>query len=58
VERFLAGHPDFLMEPAVWQDRLTDAEWRYLNEKILDNPDIRDKPRIAAKFLHKRGYLP
>lgn len=57
VERFLADHPDFLESLDPWQDRLSDAEWRYLNEKILYNPDIRDKPRIAAKFLYKRGYL-
>ncbi len=57
VVRFLEADPDFFKEIHQWKERVSPREWAYLEERIIRNPELRNKARVAAKFLHKRGYI-
>jgi len=56
-EQFLKNNPNFLDSINEWENKLTKEEWDYLTSEILQNPEVPDKARTAARFLVKKSKI-
>ncbi len=58
IGEFIKKHPDLMDKINDWKARLAAEDWQYLNRNILQNPAITNKPRVAVRFLIKKGKIP